>query len=345
MRRTTRAGIAVGAAAAAVLATATPAAAHVKWFTQFSFGDAPRPLSQVVGPTFLALAALSMIVIGALVFVDRRLEATERYRRLNDWLASHRPNAVLVMRVGMGATLLLSWQADALLAPELRAPGWVGWAQFACAFLLLFSRTVPVAGAGIIALYVLGVVHFGPLHMLDYLLFAGIGWYLVASGARGEAVRGSGLPALYAGVGFSLCWVALEKMVYPQWGLYLLQENPQLALGLDVRFFLLAAAFVEFSLGYLLIINLLQRPLALVITVVFFTTTLVFGKLEVIGHTPIHAALVVFLIEGPGTAFRPPVAFHRRLGLRTAFAAVNFALLLAILLLPYAWAAERAAGG
>jgi hypothetical protein len=130
-------------------------------------------------------------------------------------------------------------------------------------------------------------------------------------------------------------------MVYPQWGLYVLEQNPRLSLGLPLSFFLLAAAFVEFSLGYLLIINLLQRPLALVITLVFFTTTLVFGKVEVIGHTPIHAALVVFLLEGPGRVYRPPIALHRGLGLRTAFAAVNFALLLTLLFVPYTYGAAR----
>lgn len=144
-------------------------------------------------------------------------------------------------------------------------------------------------------------------------------------------------------MGFSLCWVALEKIVYPQWALYLLDQHPQLTLGLEMRFFLLAAAFVEFSLGYLLIINLLQRPLALVITIVFFLTTTVFGKLEVIGHTPIHAALIVFLLQGPGTTWQPPIACHRKLGLRTAFAAVNFALLLALLLPLYAAAARAQA--
>jgi hypothetical protein len=62
---------------------------------------------------------------------------------------------------------------------------------------------------------------------------------------------------------------------------------------------------------------------------------------EVIGHTPIHAALVVFLLEGPGRVFKPPIALHRGMGLRTAFAAVNFALLLAILLVPYSHGARR----
>jgi hypothetical protein len=331
------------AAWALVLASvASPAWAHVKWFSKFSFGDRPRTVGEVLTPTFYALALLSMATIAAMTVLDRRLADVPAHRRVNDWLSSRADRAVLVMRIGAGAALLLSWQADGMLAPELRVgEGWLGWYQFALAFLLLFDRTVPVAGAGLIVLYAIGVARFGPFHMLDYVLYAGIGYYLAVSGAGERKIRGSGLPALYATVGFSLCWVALEKMVYPQWGLYVLQQNPQLALGLPLEFFLLAASFVEFSLGYLLIINLLQRPLALVITLVFFTTTLVFGKVEVIGHTPIHAALVVFLLEGPGSVFKPPIALHRGLGLRTAFAAVNFALLLALLLVPYSAGARR----
>jgi hypothetical protein len=329
-------------ALALLAATPAPAAAHVKWFSRFSFGDRPRTAGEVVTPTFVALAILSMATIAILVLLDRRLAELPAYRRVNEWLTARSDRSLLVMRIGVGAALLLSWQADAMLAPELRVgAAWIGWWQFALAFLLLFDRTVPVAGAGVILLYAVGVARFGVFHMLDYVMYAGIGYYLAVSAARGERVRGSGLPALYVAVGFSLCWVALEKMVYPQWGLYVLQQNPALALGLDLRFFLLAAAFVEFSLGYLLIINLLQRPFALVITLTFFTTTLVFGKVEVIGHTPIHAALVVFLLEGPGRVFKPPIALHRGMGLRTAFAAVNFALLLAILLVPYSHGARR----
>jgi hypothetical protein len=94
----------------------------------------------------------------------------------------------------------------------------------------------------------------------------------------------------------------------------------------------------------LLIIGLFERPLALTITMVFFLTTLVFGKVEVIGHTTLHAALIVFLLHGPGTVYRAPVRFHRRLPLRVAFAAVNFALALVLLLPAYqagAWYQHR----
>lgn len=336
-------GFAVLALAAALLAALpASAAAHVKWFSEFSFGDRPLSLSQAVTPMLVALALFSAVVIGALVWVDRRLVDTAGYRRTKAWLESRADNAPVVLRVAAGAVLLLSWQADSLLVPEFRvAAPWVGWMQFAVAFLLLFRRSTPVAGVGLIALYLLGLAQAGAFHMLDYLLYVGAGWYLAVSNARDERVRGTGIPALYLTVGFSLCWVALEKIIYPQWGLYVLQQNPQLTLGFDLRFFLLAAAFVEFALGYLLIIGLLERPLALVITLVFFTTTLVFGKTEVIGHTLIHGALVVFLLEGPGRVYPAPVRFHRRPLLQTAFASVNFLLLFVVLLLPYAWGAMQ----
>jgi uncharacterized membrane protein YphA (DoxX/SURF4 family) len=331
-------------AAAAALAVPATAFAHVKWFSRFSFADRPLTAREVLTPTFFALVVLSMVAIGALALVDRRLADVPWYERINRWLSERSDRAVLVMRVGLGASLLLSWQADALLAPELSVANVpvLGWLQFACAFLLLFDRLVPVAGVGVMALFGVALARAGMLHMLDYLLFLGAGYYLAVSRARNPAVAGTGLPVLYGSVGFSLCWVAIEKLVYPQWGLYVLQQNPQLTLGLDVGFFLTAAAFVEFSLGYLLIINLLQRPMALVITVTFFLTTLIFGKLEVIGHTPVHAALIVFLLEGPGRVYAPPIAFHRRLSLRTAFASVNFALLLAVLLGSYTAGARRA---
>ena len=337
MRRLVRA-----AGLAAVALAPRAASAHVKWFSDFTFAEPPLSLARVVTPTFLALAALSVVALGGLVLLEKRLVGVPAYRRVGDWLASYQDRSGLVLRIATGAVMLLNWQAEALLVPELPAgAAWVGWAQFAVALLLLFRRTTPLAGIGLIGLYGLGIARFGMFHMLDYPYLVGFGVALLVSTATSERIRGLALPALYATVGFSLFWVGLEKLVYPQWGLYVLQQNPALALGLPIAFFLTAAAFVEMALGYLLLIGLLERPLALAITLVFFTTTLFFGKLEVIGHTMIHAALVVFLIEGTGRVYPPPVKIHRATALRVAFAGVNFALLLALLLVPYVWGAER----
>jgi hypothetical protein len=149
------------------------------------------------------------------------------------------------------------------------------------------------------------------------------------------------LPVLYASLGFSLMWLGCEKLVYPQWVNYLLEQKPILTLGLDRDFFRVASAFIELGLGFLLILGLFGRSLSVTITLVFFLTTVVFGKVEIIGHTLIHAALIVFLLEGPGRGFRPPVAFHRTLPMRLAFAGVNFTIVVFAMLLAYTFSAER----
>jgi hypothetical protein len=320
------------------------AAAHVKWFADFSLSDRPATLAEIVTPALLALAVLSMVAVGILAIAERRAETTSWFIRLNRWLAGYTGEALLVLRVTMGATLLLLWQQDAILAPELHGPPLFGWLEFVLALLLLFRRTVPLSGLGLLLLYGYTIIQFGLFHMLDYLHFAGIAWYFIVATSSRVRLRESRIPALYLTVGFSLCWLALEKLVYPQWTLYILSQNPQLVLGLDADFFRVGAAFVELTLGYLFLICLFERPTAALVTVVFFLTTTVFGKVEVIGHTALHGALIVFLLEGPGRFYRPPIKWHRRLPLRTAFASVNFALLLAAGLTAYqlmAWQVFR----
>jgi hypothetical protein len=315
--------------------------AHVKWFSKFSFADRPMTLVQIINPLFLGLLALSMGVIGLLVVIDRWLARHDTFQRFEHWMADHKEQSTLVMRVAMGATFLLCWQADAMLVPELKIGGpIVGWIQFVLALLLVFPQTTPLAGLGLGALYVYGATQFGFFYMLDYLHYVGIAIFLALSQVSAPHIRALRLPILYFTVGFSLSWLALEKIIYPDWALYLLEQNPALSMGLPVIFFLTSAAFVEFSLGYLLIICLFQRPLALVITLVFFTTTAVFGKVEVIGHTTLHAALIIFLLNGPGTVYRAPITFHSRTPLRVAFASVNFALILGLMLVAYSGGAQ-----
>lgn len=321
------------------------ALAHVKWFADFSFTDEPQRLSEIFDPTLIGLLFFSAAAIGIAVFIDRRIEQWKPYQQVRDWLMNRRDASGLVIRIGTGMTLLLSFQANSLLQPDLTYDptgiAWLGWVQFGLFLLLLFPRTVPLAGAGVIGLWVFGAFTNGTFYMLDYLIFLGIGVYLMVYQSKDERIAGLRLPALYFTMGFSLMWLGFEKLVYPQWGLYILEENPVLTMGFPADFFLTGAAFVEISLGFLLIVGLLTRPLGVVVTLVFFSTTLVFGQTEVIGHTILHAALIVFLLEGPGSIYPAPIEVHERTTWRTAFAVVNFLILFGVLIAPYTIGAQR----
>jgi uncharacterized membrane protein YphA (DoxX/SURF4 family) len=312
--------------------------AHVKWFHDFSFLDAPLGFADALSPLVVWMLIASGIAMGSLVLLDRVLATSPPYQKIAHWLEVRQEHGPLVLRIGAGMTLLLSWQADAVLVPELAASSdWIGWFQFALALILIFPKLAPIAGAGIFLLWAISVGEFGLFHMLDYALFIGVAIYLMVTNSSKGWIKGFGIPALYLGLGFSLMWVAFEKFVYPQWGSGILDLNQYLTLGFPTDTFLILVAVTELALGFLLVIGLLGRPLGLVITLVLFSTALTFGKTEVVGHTIIHASLIVFLLEGEGTFYRAPVKVHSDMKLRVAFASVNFFLVSAVLFSIYIW--------
>jgi hypothetical protein len=322
--------------ALATLLASASSHAHVKWFSNYSFQEPPLNLSQLNTPVFWGLFLLSIVSMPIMVLLDRWADKSEVYVKTNAFLDRYSENGPLIMRIAMGAVLLMSWQGDSIVAPEIGIPDPVwGWLQLLLALLLIFKETTFIAGLGIVGFYLLGITQEGLFHMLDYIVYPAIGLYLFFSYSKNEKIKNLDLPVLYSGLGFSLCWVAFEKLIYPYWGLSVLAKAPALTMSLDHSFFLMACAFVEFSLGYLLIICLLHRPLAIVITLVFFTTTCFFGKTEVVGHTLLHGALLVFIVKGPGHYYQAPIRFHKNLWFKSLFAAVNFVILFVVLAIPY----------
>lgn len=270
------------------------------------------------------------------MFFDDQITKFSWYRSFSQKLGRFAGKSDLIIRVATGAVLLLSWQSGSLLVPELSIyNSWLEFSQLILAIAILSNRYTVYAGYGLAALYVLACFNFGIIHLLDYAYLPGAAYYLVVSGSKERKKRASALPALYASVGFSLCWVSLEKVVYPFWGLQILEAKPFLTLGFDPNLFLMLAAFAEFVLGFLLIVCLLQRPIALAITILFISTTLVFGKLEFIGHAIVHAALIVFLLQGAGATFRTPITFFKRLNQRIAFAVMSFSIVFICMLAVY----------
>ena len=314
--------------------------AHVKWFSDFSFADKPNGFTEVLTPTFYWLALLSMVVIALMVMVEQWLAHKPWMKRLDGWLASNANRNVDIMRLGMGATLLWAWQAGTLLAPELKIENEkILWLEFLMAFLLVFPKTCKWTGAGLIVLYLYGISKFGFFYMLDYLLFAGIGYFFIAVYSKKESLRRTALPSVYATVGFCLIWLGIEKLVYPSWSKVLLEQHPVLALGFEHDFFVVGAAFVEISLGFMIMACLQQRLLALTLTIIFLLTTTVFGRQEVVGHTLIHAVLAIFLIAGVGFT-TPPIEWLPRKKLHAPAAAILFAVFLGVLMVPYIFGAK-----
>lgn len=315
--------------------------AHVKWFSKYSYTDEPLQLAEITDPLFWVLAISSMLVVGLCTYLDKWIEGTQWFINWDKRLRKYQYKSLLILRIATAVVLLFSWQLKTLAMPELAINNeWILWLEFLLAVLLIFRKTVPVAGAGMVVLYLFGIYKFGLFHMLDYFLLPGVAYYFITSNMTNDKIRNTGLLLLYITLGFSLCWAGMEKLVYPEWGTYILKEHPVLTLGLKPDLFIQGAAFIEISVGVMFILGLLQRSLAITVTSLFILTTLVFGTKEVTGHLLIHATLLVFFIEGAGGIFNATPVFYRRFSRNPIFAGMGFMVLLLGLLSAYIWGAN-----
>ena len=131
--------------------------------------------------------------------------------------------------------------------------------------------------------------------MLDYGFYLAIIGVLLVGRTKWET---AGFPFLYLGTGLSLCWVAVEKWVYPFMTIDIIERHHVPTFGFAPDLFVVLSAFIEFVVGYLLVVGIFNRVLAVALTILFILTTTIFGYTEVVGHAIIHIVLLIFIIEG-----------------------------------------------
>src|SRR5690606_5863849 len=107
-----------------------------------------------------------------------------------------------------------------------------------------------------------------------------------------------GFPLLYIITGISLCWVAVEKWVYPNMTVNIIEAYNVPTFGFEPTIFIVMAAFIEFIIGYSWIAGILNRSLGIIFTIILILTTMLFGYAEFIGHFMIHVILITFILEG-----------------------------------------------
>lgn len=290
--------------------------AHVKWFTTAAPGQ-PAPLAEVLNLGFLLGAGLTLLTALALTLLNQPLQELSFVKRIHAWLEQFQPWTLWIMRVGMAVPLIIAGLDGYLFHYELHdIPGWMRLAEVALGLLLLIPRASRAAALGVALLFLAGMTVVGVFPLLDYVSWLGAAFFLFAEG------KGAALALLYVTTGLSLSWAAVEKWVYPGMSLDILAREPIPTFGFPPRSFLALAGWVELGVGYLLITGVLNRFLSLVVTLLFVTTSALFGGKEIIGHWQLHAALLVFLAAGTGPHVTP-VLWHRSRGLQLAFVGVT----------------------
>ena len=308
------------------------ASAHVKWFTNVT--PQKETIENILSPLFMGLALTAAIVLAMLTLIIPRTAEWSKVKMMDDWLSGFRKYSRYILKYGTAAALIIQVTNGTIFAPEFHLTNTIAmiltWAVIG--FLLIPHHISTKAGAVILlGLFVYVTLQNGIFHMLDYGYYVAIIGVLLVGSTKLEQV---GFPFLYLGTGLSLCWVAVEKWVYPSMSLDIVANHGVPTFGFAPAAFVVMAAFIEFVVGYLLVVGILNRAVGFVVTVIFITTTMLFGMTEVIGHFMIHIVLIIFIIEGV-SFYNPPIKLHKTKADQFVFVFLNFIFVLATFILIY----------
>jgi hypothetical protein len=327
------------AALLAGAATALPAQAHVKWFAPYIVDASPQPIGLtltnvwfwtgigLVLAFFLATLAVERTALGRTVLAGLDRATAPLWSRSDDF-----------MRATTGAFFVAIFAVGGVyLTPDLKTDSEViSWAQLLIAACVFSRRTMPIAAAGIISLWIVALREYDLFHLLDYLaLGVGVAGYLVLASMEDPKWRERRFLVLRWGVAIALMWSSLEKFAYPNWFYPLVEEKPFLTFGMPRDVFIPMAGVSEFTLGFGLLWTALVRRLSAVsLLVIFFTAVYPFGRIDLVGHALIMA--VLFLVAAdPCTKVTAaaPLALMRSLPTAGRMAAVPAGLAVALVVL------------
>jgi hypothetical protein len=306
--------------------------AHVKWFTEVA--PQKETIENILSPLFIGLALVAAVVLASLTIIIPKTTEWPVIKKWDDFLSGFRKYSRYILKYGTAVALIIQIANGTLFAPEFHVDtAFMTVLVWLTIGLLLIPHHIATKIGAAILLYLFIHVTFdqGIFYMLDYGFYVAIIGVLLVGSTKLEKV---GFPFLYLGTGLSLCWVAVEKWVYPTMSLDIVANHQVPTFGFEPAAFIVMAAFVEFVVGYLLVVGILNRVLGFIVTTIFILTTMLFGFTEVVGHFMIHIVLIIFIIEGV-SFYNPPIKMHKTKTDQFIFVFLNFIFVLATFVLIY----------
>ncbi len=286
--------------------------AHVKWFFDYDVTQPPTPIGEVLDGTFVKMFLVSVAACYLFFLADRYiyeegiLVEFDKKMKLFDNAA----NYIMRGAAGIFFLALFGWWAFGIgesfyLTPELKtASAIVPWIQLAMALAVISRYTVFLTGLGVFALYIAAAVNYGFFHMLDYMIFLGIGYYLTVSQTQNKSWLKSGFIVLFACTGLTLIWAAVEKFAYSHWTIAVLADKPHVTMGMSPPIFMKVSGFIEFFVTFILLgaVSVVGRLISLGFMSIFVLAVFEFGTVDAVGHLMIVAILWVLIVRGPTDA-------------------------------------------
>lgn len=297
------------------------ASAHVKWFVDPSAVLPVEPYS--LSDWQVLLGIISAIVVIAVAFMfECKLPSPDKifpefFRRINFPIAS-------LFSIFIGIGLVIFSLNGYIFAPNLIAESSLGYAMLTLQAIIgaafILGLRVKSASIFLLFLYLLSLIYFGGRELIDALEIVGISFFILFFGRPKWSFKDIAIlekitihyqsfavPLLRIFTGANLFILGFsEKLFRPDLGITFLHThnwNFMQILGFENYsdyWFVFSAGIVESLLGLLLILGLLTRATALALAIFFITTLALLGPIELFGHIPHFAILMVLLTFGSG---------------------------------------------
>ena len=287
---------------------AASASAHVKWFCAYNIAGQPAGLENVLCPDFEALIGLSILALMTGCLIEGTPLGSAMTRAIDRATQFVRNNTETMFRAGTAFFFISIWAfGGILLTPELQTQSTaVAAIQLGIAAGMLSRRTMPLSAAGIAVIFAIAVWEYGVFHLADYPIFLGVASYLALAGLQRDFYGVKAIDIVRWSAGVTLMWASIEKWAYPEWSYPLFITHPDMSMGFSPDFFMRAAGAVEFALAFSLMWTpLVRRVGAILLSAMFISAVLDFGKVDLIGHTLIVVVLFAIIADNRATETVP----------------------------------------
>jgi len=299
--------------------------AHTRWF----IGEEPLPLPPIQEPTTLylgSIAAISALIILIGIIIEKK-----------DWLqlnflkpkSAHAfEHAASTFTMVTGAFLIIAGTHEYLFSPNIThnigIPMLMIVLQICIGIAFLLGIGARIAALVLISLWALALPITGALTMAEDIWIVSTSLFILTMGNDYFSIISFsflrkifkplhhwGLSLLRIGTGGTLLILGFsEKILAPELGLNFLQQydwNFMSKLGINYSdyLFTFSAGATESLLGLLLLLGITTRLTALTIGILFTIPLFILGPLEISGHMPHFAAIILIILFGGGTHFRP----------------------------------------
>jgi hypothetical protein len=301
------AAYALGLSAPLTLLATGSAQAHVKWFCAYDVAGQPQGLEHVLCLDFEWLTGLALVCLMFGCLAEGTPLGGALLNALDRITSRIRIDTELLVRATLGFFLISLWELGGIiLTPELRTDvAWIPWLQLAMAACLIWRRTMPITGLGLVFLFSFATAQYGLFHLADYPIFLGIAVYLIARGLDLSPFDIRPLDIVRWSAAITLMWASIEKWAYPEWSAPLLAAKPQMTLGATPELFMQAAGVIEFTLAFALVWTpLVRRSAAIILAAIFVSAIFEFGKVDAIGHSGIIVVLLAIAADDARVAVR-----------------------------------------